>query len=254
MKIISVSQANSPEPWRNTYFDPHAIDSSSDLCEIITKKVWSPILWKDGQRKGDQFLFSDFLVLDYDEGLSIKDAISMFKDDLGAKFILGTTKSHQKEKNGKPPCDRFRVIIPWHERLSVSAVYLQNMYKITAKLQTDVACKDLARHYQPCTDIVMISDGLPMKWHPYRPRPRLQYGHQRSIKNGEIPGYIMAWLKATPEPGRRNAELYKAAYALKHYVSDENEFLDLIMGSNTDLPDLEKKQIARSAWAAPNRP
>lgn len=49
----------------------------------------------------------NLLILDIDDGLTIIEAKETFKD---YKYLIATTKSHQKEKSGKV-CDRFRVIL-----------------------------------------------------------------------------------------------------------------------------------------------
>lgn len=50
----------------------------------------------------------DMLVFDIDDGISIAEAQKMFKK---YKYLIGTTKSHQKDKKGVI-CDRFRLCLP----------------------------------------------------------------------------------------------------------------------------------------------
>lgn len=49
----------------------------------------------------------NLLILDIDDGLTIKEAKNIFSK---YKYLIATTKSHQKDKKGKV-CDRFRIIL-----------------------------------------------------------------------------------------------------------------------------------------------
>lgn len=49
------------------------------------------------------------LVLDYDEGITIEEAVDRFKQ---YEFVIYSSWSHQHTKHEKPACDRFRVVLP----------------------------------------------------------------------------------------------------------------------------------------------
>lgn len=73
------------------------------------KIQYSPFNFIGGTKKSDNWNNSnqDLLILDIDDGLTIIEAKEKFSK---YKYLLCTTKSHRKEKQGKV-CDRFRIII-----------------------------------------------------------------------------------------------------------------------------------------------
>jgi hypothetical protein len=70
----------------------------------------SPFEYINNTKKTENWINvkQNLLVLDVDDGLSIKEAKQKFKE---YKSLIYTTKSHQQDKKGVT-CDRFRVIIP----------------------------------------------------------------------------------------------------------------------------------------------
>jgi hypothetical protein len=71
--------------------------------------------------------------------------------------MIGLTKSHQKVKNGKPACDRYRVICRLAEAVVTSADYKATLLAISSELglHLDEQAKDAARWFIPCTTIVL---------------------------------------------------------------------------------------------------
>lgn len=80
------------------------------IMDLVKSKFnYSAGLFKDGYRNKENYLsYADLVILDIDDGLTIKDCKMMFE---AFTYIIATTKSHQKEKNGKI-CDRYRLILP----------------------------------------------------------------------------------------------------------------------------------------------
>lgn len=80
----------------------------------------------DGHRKKEYVIpGQNMLGLDIDEGMTIseaQEALSMYQ------YILYTTKSHQKEKNGIV-CDRFRIIIPTKTTFYVNPEQHKGLYE-----------------------------------------------------------------------------------------------------------------------------
>ncbi len=72
--------------------------------------------------------------------------------------LIGTTASHQKEKKDKPACDRFRVVLKFEERITDLALYHHQLIKAENKYSVDPSCKDGARFFFPCQEIVSMSD------------------------------------------------------------------------------------------------
>jgi hypothetical protein len=211
----------------------------------MTSCIWSPICWRNNERKSDEFYCSDFLVLDYDDGrITLDDAKEWAKD---FSHVIGTTKSHQKEKSGLV-CDRFRVVVPWENRITDLATYRQNMERILSMMGSDRACKDGARIYQPCTNIVSVGSGERIKWWPYEaPKPRYT-GPSYYETTKTIPPWLQDMMTMTPAQGLRNKTAYKIAYYLARYGFSEQECRSAVFSAPIDLPDGEKRMCARSGY------
>lgn len=130
------------------------ISDFTRISSCMSKFVWSPCIWKDGIRHQSNFIRADYCVLDFDDGeMSLSQAINTFCD---MKCIIGTTKSHQKEKHGIV-CDRFRVLLEWEEPITDLRIYRFNMHNFMKNYPCDKKCKDGGRFFYPCNDIVFYS-------------------------------------------------------------------------------------------------
>lgn len=107
-------------------FIPREFSSIDEFQEIV-RFDHSPVIFKDNYRKGSNFISSDFLYADVDDGMSIDAFQELFKDYC---FYISTSRNHQKEKrhdNGTvdPPCDRFHVLflqaVPYTDPIELKA-------------------------------------------------------------------------------------------------------------------------------------
>jgi hypothetical protein len=122
----------------------------NNIAEWVTqeKKVcYSPIGFKDGKRNNASTeAYSNLIVMDIDEGMSIDYAKEIFKDYYA---IITTTRNHQKEKNGVVS-DRFRVILLANKYIyTTPKKYKQLMENIQQfyDFSMDTACFDKAHIY-----------------------------------------------------------------------------------------------------------
>lgn len=107
---------------------------------------YSPFQYRENYRKEDNSVLTNAncIFLDFDDGFSIDKAKGVFGH---LCYVLATTKSHQKEKNGKV-CDRFRIVIPCETNITLSKQdYKELMNDIITTYGADRACKDIARFY-----------------------------------------------------------------------------------------------------------
>lgn len=242
MIISAVKTTDNPYPKK---FKCYEVRSTKELSEIILTAVWSPICWKNNERISDEFYCSDFLVLDFDEGsFTLSDAKKWATQ---YRHIIGTTKSHQKEKSGQPPCDRFRVIVPWESRVEDRKTFIQNMARITKMLGADPACKDAARIYQPCLEIVSVGDGATAKWFPYTEPPRPK-SNPFYAATKTIPPWLQEIMTSYPEKGQRNKTAYKIAYYLAFYGFSAEECKEAVLSAPIDLPLKEKLACISSGY------
>jgi hypothetical protein len=147
-KNLSMNPAHYASNWKTV--DTNDLER---LVEGVLTYPWSPIVWKDGKRTSENFLCADFLAYDFDDGrMSLKTCVSKFENHI---HIIGTTKSHQKEKGGKPAVDRFRLILRLTERITSAKSYMYNIEKFAEDnlLPCDMSTFDPARFFFPCADI-----------------------------------------------------------------------------------------------------
>lgn len=90
----------------------------SKIADLVKSKFnYSAGAFKDNYRKADNYLnYSDMIILDIDDGKTIEQARIIFEP---FDYIIATTKSHQKEKNGIV-CDRFRVLLPTENPINLN--------------------------------------------------------------------------------------------------------------------------------------
>jgi hypothetical protein len=124
------------------------------LGRAICKHMWSPGTFRDRHRSNANFDSMDLFVADIDGGCTIEEAKLILAE---FECLIGTSRSHQKQKDEKPPCDRFRVLIPLAEPITSDADFKATWFKFHELLPAiDPACKDAARFYYPCTSTTPV--------------------------------------------------------------------------------------------------
>jgi RecA-family ATPase len=150
----------------------------TELAELATRTNWSPGLFENGERKTKNFLGEDVLGLDVDGGITLERAQEVLREH-GLAGALLPTKNHQQEKDRKPACDRFRVILPLSEPITNPGDHSATWNK-AAKLfdaAADQAAKDPARYFFRSKTVHVVVDGKPFSvvrapaLEPPQPRP-----------------------------------------------------------------------------------
>jgi hypothetical protein len=217
---------------------------SHKLTKHITTNSWSPILFKGGRRKEEFFDFSDWAVLDYDAGERIEDAINTFSDCV---HVIGTTKSHTEEKH------RFRVCIPWEQRITDVRTFKASQKKFVEDHGSDPQCKDGARFYFPCKDIVSIGpEGFRVA--VTQPTKELEEPKRDYSRSG-FSSAVTFFMKNVIHEGRRNTQIYQVAKDLFRIGLDKQVAKQIILKAPTYrdtivTPDLEQEiqGTINSAW------
>lgn len=176
---VSVSRRKGFNPSHHKFYATKNIHNIPDITHVMLNDVWSPIVWKQGVRHRGNYISCRYLALDFDDG---RWTIEKTKDWLANNAyagIIGTSKSHQKEKKtaaGKvqEACDRFRLVIPFVETITDIDLYEYNMRQVMAAIPVDPSCKDGARYFFPCKEIVYAAGG----------------GHFPCVNTKEDAGYI----------------------------------------------------------------
>jgi hypothetical protein len=117
------------------------IENDEQLLEIICSFAWSPFVFKKARLQED-FLSTDFLVLDIDEGLTIQEAEKRV-EEAGVTCLCVPSTSHT------PEAHRFRLIFPLSRTITNLDEFLASMKDLFESFpESDVQCvTDSARYY-----------------------------------------------------------------------------------------------------------
>lgn len=207
----------------NAVFEGFSTDFENFKTDITTS-MWSPGIFKDNHRKKANFEKANIMALDFDEGLDLEDARERFS---GFRHIIGTTRSHQKEKHGKV-CDRFRVVLFLEESITDGKTYEATVQEIlNSNPEADSQAKDAARMFYPCSQIVSASEEgqlIPT----VLPKPRETPSQKLEIGvRGELTKESKNFLLFGAEPGTWNHRLYKAAVDSHNQGYTQEEFEEM---------------------------
>ena len=159
------------------YADRWAVGTVKDLKTLSRAMLgasWSPCIWRGGQRLTKNFAGCEFLALDFDTpDFKLDQAINNIFCDM--QHVIGTTRSHRKEKGGIT-ADRFRVVIPFDTPISSVDEYAMNMRHVLRQYPSaDRSCRDAARFFFPCQEIVSVcADDDAFKYEKRALTPRLK--------------------------------------------------------------------------------
>lgn len=115
--------------------------------EIEQGRAWCCATLKDDYRKSDNFIEAQLIAVDIDSNLTIERALELDFVRRYGLFVY-TSVSHGIAKDGKPACDRFRIVFalstpesdPERYKAAVRAV-------MSAMGESDPACKDSVRYW-----------------------------------------------------------------------------------------------------------
>ncbi len=121
MKLrISLNEEKGIEPshaatgWQ---VDDVEIIKIEDARDVFCNFSYSPHEWIGGNRNQANYIQTNFLVIDYDDGMTIDQAKETFNSH---HYIIVTSRNHQKVKSGHEDngaIDRFHVILPLKDRI-----------------------------------------------------------------------------------------------------------------------------------------
>lgn len=191
-----------------------AVDTLERLKALILESDWSPAIFKNNYRNNANFESTSLMVLDIDEGIDIKKALELFAP---YRFILATTRSHQKDKHGVV-CDRFRVILFLSKEVKDRDTFTATWFALQKEFPfIDEKCKDPARFFYKCTDafIHLNPNGKtidPVAALPKEePKPRKRSANPGAELKGKLSSATQRFLSFGADPGKWNDALFKAA-------------------------------------------
>lgn len=236
-------------------FRPRVVKDLNQLKAYVENYVCSPIIYRGDKRAKENFLSAGWIGLDIDEGFALEEAISMLKD-FQATAIVGVTKSHQKWKEKKPPCDRFRILIEMATPCEDCELFEYNVKAWRKVFSGDRATTDGARLFLPCK-IVFSQEAYPQDWLPF-PKGYHRESDVRMIradeiqfhkKNKTLPAWITRVQKHGTEVGGRHKMCYVVGATLTEFGYSVNEITDfLCLGP---LVEIGVKDVRRQVeWGA----
>lgn len=214
------------------------------LQQVICEHTWSPAIFKNGIRNNANFESTDMVALDVDGGITLNEALDKFK---WYKHILATTRNHQKEKGGKTT-DRFRVILFLDKNISDADTYRATIQHLLDEWTfADPACKDPARHFFACKEVVSANDeGFNC---PVISYTKVEQSSSKVEQKGLLAFTTRQFLKEGAPAGQWNTTLYKAAkdFQQQNYTYEEAETELKKVTGHLDANDIK---TLRSAYAS----
>lgn len=227
---------------------PRHVTAMREVAGVIEKHCWVASIFEGGHKKNDLFEYSDFAAFDFDDPrFSLEEAKKYFAHYM---HVIGTTKSHQQPKSGQPPCDRFRVIVPWTQRVLDCATYAFNTRRIGEPLYADPKGYRASQYMKPCREIISILERgygiVPLQppLEPVRAYTNVHAGRRY------IPQYIKHLLVSGFTSGERHAKLYHVACVLGENGFTLDETIEMIMTSplKEQGDDGDSRRTAGDGW------
>lgn len=214
---------------------PHTLES---IAEGIEFNVWSPLVYQGSHRIGKEFVEAYYIGLDFDEGKTLEWAIETFRS---YACIIGTTRNHQIVKDKKPACDRFRVVLRLTHRTTDEAVFKATVTNMIKRYSTDRSCKDVARFFYPCKEIIYIGPEDGCTIHLIHPKKPTMDFTASSTKAPERLGNALQLLYAGYgfHVGRRHDTVLAAAKSLLSFHKKTDVEAYSIIRPLTDKPEAE---------------
>lgn len=202
------------------------ISNYKELEKYILTVPYSFGIYKDDYRNKENFLQTELIGLDFDEGVTLEEAEELLKD---YTFVIAPTKSHQKEKNGKV-FDRFRVILFLSEPITDNEVYEATWFSLYEKFpKIDKACKDSCRYFDPSTSVYKFnSKGLRVDPVQPKPKEKTEAVEISPDQKGKLGKRTLEFLALGAAPGQRHNELFAAARDAHQNLYSKDWFLKQI--------------------------
>ena len=256
---IPVSVAKMTDATRRDYktFEQVYV-SDLDFLDVITSRVWSPIVYSGGGRRKANFLSSRIIAIDCDNGeIPLAEMIANIKE-WGCWGAIGLTKSHQKQKGEAPPCDRFRVVFKMYSAISDREQYEYNFAQWVKSLKGDRGVKDAARYYFPCTEIAFKQFGdlidfaeLPVNYVREADRQKANVKRMDRHRNEQtLPMWVIRYVADGPPEGRHNIS-YAIGATLTELGYGVEEIVDYIMSG--PISKIGREDVRRAVGNAASK-
>lgn len=200
-------------------------DHHNYIARLALKFCVSPVHWLGGWRGRDRFIEANWIGLDFDNGMSLEDALVKFD---GLTHVIGTTKHHRLQKGTQEACDRFRVFVQLRETIKDMHVYEYNVRARIKQFGADMSAGDAARKFNPCKTIVRAAKGVGLDLAVQKKAAQKVILSERS----GIPEWARALLEIGVDSGvSRNTTCYKLGVHLTRAGMSISQIVEKIMAS-----------------------
>jgi len=238
-----------------------------DLWQLTRADGWSYCVhaFKDGHRHGKNIVqgSAHLVILDFDQHVSIAQAQKIFG---GFKYLLCTTKSHQRPKKGVIQ-DKFRILLPTApidlnvDDFRILMRFLANRFGSDPQA-TNAAMPFACNPHAYC----IYGDGKIFDWEPFFAKAKLEDDQQKETiaaarkrheKRFQKGSFDLARINETFKPheiskGNRNAELARIALWIRDSgvgYDDASVILSAVNNRTSNpLSDRELQQIMRGKF------
>lgn len=231
-------------------YKPELNPDARRVAQDLTTRVWSPSVFYKGIRKEANFKCSSVLGLDFDDSLTIGEAMALFEN---YRHVIGTTRSHTDSAH------RFRVLLKLDRVITNANDYKMIVSHYIKRFMSDPSCKDCARFYYPCVEIVKIGSGamLPTELR-FTPETRIpdkekvkKVYSKRKPKGPKLPLHIANFLaNGLVFSKGRNVATFVTALELRKLGHNVNEVVTLIQSSPFDRRGFSDREMIRTVRSA----
>lgn len=193
-----------------------SFDTETELMDLVTTYAWSPLTFENYRRESD-FIKTDIIAFDIDEGMTIDEA-EVIVEKLGLAALCLPSTSHTENHH------KFRLIFPLSRSIHDKDEYLETYMKLAEYFPVDPQTKDIARFYFGSTD----EDGFWIAgdlYTPVKPKPKLSETFDRDRYTDTI------------EVGEDVEDVVRALYGEgKEKIAEQIDFF--IRNAHTGLPGM----------------
>ncbi len=228
------------------------IKNFNGLLKFICESDYSGSTFQNNHRSLDDFVSTELAIIDIDSNLSIQDALNRLN---GYRYILATTKSHQKVKKTKagkeiPACDRFRIIL-FFDKLVTNHRDFKHSYLTLCELfpELDSSCAEASRFFYKSDKVISsCASGLKIKSlvAPEAVQPEREYRNEQIL--GKLSSQTKDFLKEGAKSGEWNNRLFKACIDL-HEQNYPMETAKIILDKVQDPLDEYDLNTLESAYS-----
>lgn len=219
------------------------VGGAGELPRLVSKYLTSPCIWAKGVRLRSNFIFAEWIALDFDKSLTLGEALSEFEPYI---HCIGTTKSHQIAKGLDGPRDRFRVFLKFTGRVKRWQDYEETVRLFVKRYGADAQAVAASQPFMPVREVVSIKywgklvepvlyDDEMAKIREMKKKERDKVFGEEFEGQRRIPKFVRDWLEDGCPDGRRNITCFKAGSWLFRCGFDENEIVRMIMASPIPL-------------------